>query len=126
MLGFPCFVCSNHMISVLDDFARYGFLTALQVGIAEEIHGMRLIVRFGEVHFSGVRAGSVCGNIRSDGILPKSKAHKDMRRHVQGMGRIRRDGRVPAGSVEALGRELRPIGRVNHVMCHTWMVRMLF
>src|SRR5207253_11147490 len=31
MLGFTFFVCSNHMISVLDDFARYGFLTALQV-----------------------------------------------------------------------------------------------
>ena len=125
MFGLTFFACSHHMIGVLDHFARFGFLAALQIGVAQEVHGVGLIVRFGEVHFRGMRAGSVCGNVRSDRILPQAKAHEDMRRHVQGVGRIRGNGRVPAGSIEALRHEFRAIGRVNHVMRDSRMIGIL-
>ena len=48
-----------------------------------------------------------------------------MRRHVQGVGGVWRDGRVAAGRVETLGREFGAIGGVNHVVRNTRMVRMV-
>jgi len=84
-----------------------------------------LVVGFGEMHFRGMSAGSVCGNVGGDGILPETEAYENVRRHVQGVGGVRRDGGVAAGSVEALSSEFGAIGGVNHVMRYTRMVRML-
>ena len=86
---------------------------------------MGLIVRFRLVHFRGVSAGGVCGNIRCDGILPQAETNKNMRRHMQGVGGVRCDRCIAAGSIEALRREFGAIGGVNHVVCNAGMVRML-
>ena len=113
------------MVGVFDDFARFGFLAALEVGVAQEVHGMGLIVRFRLVHFRGMRASGIGGNIRGDGILPQAEAHKDMRRHVQGVSGVRRDGRITAGSVKALGCEFGTIRGMDQVVRNTGVVRML-
>ncbi len=125
VLGFTLFACTNHVIRVLDDFAGFGFLATLKIGIPEEVHSVGLVVGFREMHFRSMSAGDVRGNVRGDGILPQAETHEDMRRHVQGVGRVRSDGRVAASSVEALGCEFGAIGGVNHVMRDTRMVWML-
>src|SRR5258708_30079853 len=86
MFGSALFVCTDHMIGVLDDLACFGFLATLQVRITEEVHGMSLVVGFGEMHFRGMSAGGVRGNVRGDGILPQAETQEDMRRHVKGVG----------------------------------------
>src|SRR5437667_11717054 len=110
------------MLGVLDDFTGFGFLAALQVRITEEVHSMRLVVGFGEMHFRGMSARGVCGNIRSDGILPESEANKDMRRHVYGVGGVRCDGGVAAGGFETLSRKFGTIRGMDHVVGNARMV----
>jgi hypothetical protein len=53
----PILLARPHdMVGMLDDFACFGFLPALKVGVAQEVHRVRLIVRFGQVHFRGMSA----------------------------------------------------------------------
>src|SRR5437879_5884948 len=63
MIGLNFITCPHDVVGVFDDFARFGFLTALEVGVAQEVHGMSLIVRFRLVHFRGMRASGIGGNI---------------------------------------------------------------
>src|SRR5260370_16700729 len=86
---------------------------------------MSRILIFGEMHLRGMSAGSVCGNVRGDGILPQAKPHKDVRWHVQGVCRVRRDGCIAAGSFKTLGCEFRAGGCVNQVMRDSRMIRIL-
>ena len=44
---------------------------------------------------------------------------------MQGVRGVRRDSGVATGGFEALRREFGAIGRVNHVVRDTWMVRVL-
>src|SRR6202047_1752217 len=113
------------MIGVLDEFARFGFLAALKIGVAQEVDGMGLVMEFHLVHFRGMSGGSRRGYIRSDGILPETETHEDMGRHVQGMGRVRRDGCIAAGGFEALGCEFGAIRGVYQIMSHARMIGML-
>src|SRR6202521_2043023 len=69
--------------------------------------------------------GSNRGDIRSDGILPETETYEDVGRHVQGMGRVRCDGRIAAGGFEALGCEFGAIGGMYQIMSHARMGGML-
>jgi hypothetical protein len=42
-----------NVVSMINHLARFGFLSALQIGIAQKIHGVRLVVRLRRVHFRG-------------------------------------------------------------------------
>src|SRR6266436_7809605 len=125
MIGFIFITRPNDVIAVLDEFARFGLLAALQIRIAQEVDGMGLVVELGHVPFRGVSGGSRRGNIRSDGILPETEAHEDVRRHVQGVGGVWRNGRIPAGGLKALGCEFGTIGGMYQIMSHARMVAML-
>jgi len=116
VIRFLFFGCADNVAGVLNHFTGFGFLAALEIGVAEEVHGMRLVVGFGGVHFRGVSAGSVGGNIRGDGILPQTEADEDVGRHVYGVGGVRRDGRIAAVGFEALGREFGAVCGVNQIV----------
>src|SRR6266853_5655719 len=105
LIGFAFITCADDVAGVLDHFPGFGFLTALEIGVAEEVHGVSLVMGFSEVHLRGVSAGRVSGNIRGDGILPQAKADEDVRGHVYGVGGVRGDGGVTAGGFESLSRE---------------------
>src|SRR5260370_19334539 len=78
---------------------------------------------FREMLFRGMSAGSVCGNVGGDGILPETEAYENMGRHVNGVGGVRGDGGVAAGSVEAPGWGVGAVGGVNYVIRKTMLVR---
>src|SRR5258707_15682415 len=78
---------------------------------------------FREMHFRGMSAGSVCGNVGGDGILPETAAYENMGRHVNGVGGVRGDGGVAAGSGEGLGCGLRAVPGVKDVICYTRLGR---
>ena len=90
------------MTGVLDDFARLGFLSVLQIRVAEEVHGVRLVMRFRHVHFGGVRSGIAGRYVGVDGILPEPQANENVRRHVQRVGRLRRNRGVAARGFQSL------------------------
>jgi len=46
----------NDMVRVVDDFASFGFLATLKIRVAQEVHGVGLIVRFGKMQFRGMSA----------------------------------------------------------------------
>ena len=118
----PLFGGPHDVSGVLNHFARFGFLAALKIGVAQEIHSVGLIVRFREVHFHGVRTGGIRRNVRRDGILPQAAPHKNVRRHVQGMGRIGSDRSVAPGGFEPLRGQLGAVGCVNQVMRDAGMI----
>ena len=122
MVGFIFITRPDDVIGVLDEFACLSFLAALKIGVAQEIHSVGLIVRFREVHFRGVRTGGIRRNVRRDGILPQAAPHKNVRRHVQGMGRIGSDRSVAAGGFEPLRSQLGTVGGMNQVMRDSGMM----
>src|SRR5260370_42528853 len=103
MIGFIFITRPNDVIAVLDEFARFGLLAALQIRIAQEVDGMGLGVELGHVPFRGVSGGSRRGDIRSDGILPETEAHEDVRRQGQWVGGVWRNGRRTAEVARAPG-----------------------
>src|SRR6266513_3460394 len=125
VVGFIFITRPDDVIGVLDEFACLSFLAALKIGVAQEVDGMGLVMKFRLVHFRGMSSGSRRGNIRSDGILPETEAHEDVGRHVQGVRRVRCDGRVAAGGFEALRCEFGTIGGGYPIMSHAWMIGML-
>ncbi len=96
----------------------------MQVGIGEEILGVRLHVpKLGalRLNYPGTRRGQR-GEIRIDGLLPRSHLDEDVRRHVQGMDRRRRNlGVAPSCCQRAVGQHGVVIG-VDNVMSHAWMI----
>jgi len=44
---------THNVVSMINHLTRFAFLSALQIGIAQKIHGVRLVVRLHSVHFRG-------------------------------------------------------------------------
>ncbi len=61
-------------------------------------------------------------DVGGDRLLPEAEPREDVRRHVEGVRRIRRDFRVGARCREGLGRELGIVEGVDHVVGHAGVV----
>src|SRR5205807_8015553 len=44
VLGFALFTRANNVLLLGNDFARFGFLAGLQIGVVQEVHGVCLVM----------------------------------------------------------------------------------
>ena len=86
---------------------------------------MCLIMRFGLMHFCSVRCRRRRRDVRCDRFLPQPEARKNVRGHMQSVGRIRRDLGVGASGGQPFARKLRFVRGVNQVVCYARIVGML-
>ena len=68
-----------------------GVLPGLQVGVDHVVHGVQFVA--GQTMLARRRGRVLVG---LNALAPQSQAGEDVRRHVQGVGRVRRDPGVAA------------------------------
>jgi len=117
---------ADDVMLVHDDLLGFGLLAALQIGVIQEVHCVSLIVGFGLMGFGGARSSGLRRDVGGDGVLPHAEANENVRRHMDGMRRVGRDGGVTAGGGEALWREALLVRGVDDVVRNAGMARVLF
>ncbi len=68
--------------------------------------------------------GALRGDVGVDQFLPIADAGKNVRRHVQGMGRRGRDLGITPGGFEALVGDRRIIVEMDQIVRHAGMLRL--
>ena len=104
---------------------RIGFAPALQVGIDQKIHGMKLMTLAAHVHGGRLAGGGDGSQVGIDVILPQPQPGKNMRRHMQRMRRGGSDLGIAARRGQSQFGQLRLVIAVNQVMRHSGMVGLL-
>ena len=112
----------GHGLNLIHQGFGVGLASALQVGIEEEIHGVKLVAFAAHVHGGGFARGGDGGEVGVDVVLPEANARENVRGHVQGVGRGGRDLGVTAGGGNAELGQLRLVVGVNQIMRDSGMV----
>ena len=111
---------SRDALSFLDDQARFSVTGELHVRVHHVVHGVqpgaRLVGRFG-------RRGRT--PVGSDRFLPCPDAREDVRRHVQRVGRRRRDLGIALCRRQALLGNRGVVVAVNEIVRHAGMLGVL-
>ena len=98
-------------------------LAGLQVGIKKKVHGMQFVST--HIHRTRLLRNGHRFQVRLDILLPQSEPGENVRRHVDRVGRRRRNLRIGAGGIQSRRRHLRRITGMNNVVRQAGMIRVL-